>query len=73
MFERFIGKNKQNRPKTYIVAYSLQEVLTSGKKYFRASSKHVFIQRGWLIGNDLYLKNPKRKGQHKVWVASYTA
>ena len=73
MFERFIGKNKQNRPKTYIVAYSLQEVLASGKKYFRASSKHVFIQRGWLIGNDLYLKNPKRKGQHKVWVASYTA
>lgn len=71
--EKYIGITKQNRKKAYIVADSLQEVLNSGKKFLKLSSKHLFIQRGWVLDEELYFKNPKRKGQHKVWVASYTA
>ena len=73
MYERFIGITKQNRTKTYITADSLQNVLTGAKKILKVTTKNIFIERGWVVGEDLYLKNPKTKGQHKVWVASYTA
>lgn len=73
MYERFIGITKQNRTKTYITADSLQNVITGSKKILKVTTKNIFIERGWVVGEDLYLKNPKRKGQHKVWVASYTA
>ena len=73
MYERFVGITKQNRTKTYITADSLQNVLTGAKKILKLSSKHLFIQRGWVVDEELYFKNPKRNGQLKVWVASYTA
>lgn len=73
MYERFVGITKQNRTKTYITSDSLQNVLTGAKKILKVTTKNILIQRGWVLDEELYFKNPKTKGQHKVWVASYIA
>lgn len=73
-FTLFIGKTIQNRQKSYLVAntnLSIKEVDNAAKKYFRVSSRHIYIRIGWVVGDDLYLKNPNLKGQRKVYVASF--
>ena len=71
MYERFIGITKQNRTKTYIVANESADAIFGACKALKTSIRNIFLQPGWVIGEDLYLKNPKRKGQKKIWVASY--
>lgn len=73
-YELYIGKTNQNRQKSYLVAnttFSILELENAAKKYFRVSSRHIYFWIGWVVGDDLYLKNPKLKGQRKVYVASF--
>ena len=73
-FTLFIGKTNQNRQKSYLVAnttLSILELENAAKKYFRVSSRHIYLRIGWVVGDDLYLKNPKLEGQRKVYVASF--
>lgn len=72
-FELFVGKTKQNRSKKYFVSNEYVDARDAAKKHLRVSEKHILIQYGWIIGEDLYLNNPKKKGQKKVWVASFVS
>ena len=78
MYEVFIGKNKQGRDKKYLVAKlgkslnkELDDFIIYATKFFKVRPKNLLLSRGWTVGDDLYFKNPKTKGQHKVWVISY--
>ena len=72
-FEVFVGKTKQNRSKKYFVSKGYFEALEAARKTLRVSIDHIFMQLGYVVGEDLYLNNPKKKGQKKVWVAYYVS
>lgn len=72
-YELFVGKTAQNRSKKYFVSKNYNEAVEAARKTLRVSRKHIFMQLGYVVGNDLYLSNPMKNGQKKVWVASYTA
>lgn len=72
-YELFVGKTAQNRSKQYFASKSYNEAVEAARKTLRVSRKHIFMQFGYVVGNDLYLSNPMKNGQKKVWVASYTA
>lgn len=73
MFEVFIGKNKQGRDKKFLVATTkdLEAFISCAIKFFKVRRKHLLLMPGWTVGEDLYLINPKTKGQHKTWVITY--
>lgn len=71
--ELFVGQTKQNRSKKYFVSKDYNNAVEAARKTLRVSRKHIFMQFGYVVGNDLYLSNPMKNGQKKVWVASYTA
>jgi len=78
MYEVFIGKNKQGRDKKYLVATlskkvnkELDEFINEAIKFFKVRPKNLYLTRGWTVGEDLYFRNPKTKGQRKVWVITY--
>lgn len=73
MFEVYIGKTAQGRNKSYFVANNSFTAIDAAKKTLKVTTAHIFVRYGWVIGEDLYFKNPKRKGQKKVWVAYYIA
>lgn len=72
-FELFVGKTKQNRSKKYFVSKNYIEAIEAARKNLRVSTDHIFMQIGYVVGEDLYLENPKLKGQKKVWVASFVS
>ena len=72
-FELFVGKTKQNRSKKYFVSKDYAEAIEAARKTLRVSTKHLFIQLGYVVGDDLYLSNPMKNGQKKVWVASFVS
>lgn len=72
-YELYIGKTKQGRDKKYFVSKDYNEAVEAARKTLRVSRKHIFMQLGYVVGNDLYLSIPMKNGQKKVWVASYTA
>ena len=72
-YELFVGQTKQNRSKKYFVSKDYNNAVEAARKTLRVSRKHIFMQFGYVVGNDLYLSNPMKNGQKKVWVASYTA
>ena len=71
--ELFVGTTKQNRSKKFFVSRGYNEAIEAARKTLRVSRKHIFMQFGYVVHNDLYLGNPMKNGQKKVWVASYTA
>ena len=71
--ELFVGKTKQNRSKKYFVSRDYNEALEAARKTLRVSTEHIFMQLGYVVGNDLYLSSPMKNGQKKVWVASYVS
>lgn len=72
-YELFVGKTAQNRSKKYFVSKTYRYAENAAKKTLRVSRDHIIMQFGYVVGNDLYLNNPMKDGQKKVWVASYTA
>lgn len=72
-YESFIGKTAQNRSKKYFVSKNYKEAIKAAKKTLRVSTDHIFMQFGYAVGDDLYLSNPMKNRQKKVWVASYKA
>ena len=72
-FEVFVGKTKQNRSKKYFVSKNYNEALEAARKTIRVSKEHIFMQLGYVVGDDLYLSNPMKNGQKKVWVAYYVS
>ena len=72
-YELYIGMTNQNRSKKFFVSNEYVDAREAAKKHLRVSEKHILIQHGWVIGENLYLRNPNLKGQKKVWVAYYIA
>lgn len=72
-YELYIGKTMQNRSKKFFVSKDYNKAIEAARMTLRVSRKHIFMQFGYVVGNDLYLSNPMKNGQKKVWVASYTA
>ena len=72
-YEVYVGKTAMGRNKSYFVANAPYTAVDAAKKVLKVTTAHIFVQPGWVIGEDLYLNNPKRKGQKKVWVASFVA
>lgn len=69
--EVFIGKTAQNRSKKYFVSKNYIEARDAAKKTLRVSRDHICVKFGYVVGDDLYLSNPMKNGQKKVWVAYY--
>ena len=72
-YEVFVGKTEKGRNKSYFVAKTMLEARKAAQKILKVTTYNIMIQVAWTIGDDLYFKNPKRKGQKKVWAASYIA
>lgn len=69
--EVFIGKTAQNRDKKFFVSGVYLEALHTARKALRVSTEHISMRCGYVVGNDLYLSNPMKNGQKKVWVATF--
>lgn len=83
-YEVFIGRTeKQNRRKAYIVStipfevneYGLivgyEEIMKFAKRYFRQSKGHIEVACGWVLNDELYLEDPKKKGAKRRAIAFY--
>ncbi len=79
-YEIYEGITEQGRKKTYLVftffeyGYLIHiKALSLAKRYFRASEKHIKIVLGYVIKDELYLDNPKKRprGSKLVRVAYY--
>ena len=59
-YEIYEGITKQGRKKTYLVfnfyLSNLEPVRDQAKRYFRASKKHIKLEVGYVINDELYLK-----------------
>lgn len=66
-FEIYEGRTALNRKKTYLVfAYQLgyikyREAEKASSRYFRCTADHVKISLGYIIKDELFLENPKKK------------
>ena len=71
MFEVYIGKTEKGRRKSYFVANDQITALGAAKKTLKVPTYRILVEAAWTIGDSLYFTNPKRKGQKKVWAASF--
>jgi len=67
----FIGKTAQNRNKKFFASGEYLEALHTARKALRVSREHICMKIGYVVGDDLYLSNPMKNGQKKVWVATF--
>ena len=72
-YELFIGKTKQGRDKKYFVSKYMSVANNAAKRTLKVTEAHILIQESWTVGDDLYFNNPHKRGQKKVWAASYFA
>lgn len=73
-YELFIGKNKQGRDKKYLVFdYNMpySKVFAYGKRFFRCSGLHLYVDDGYIWDDGLYLSNPAIPGAKLVTIACY--
>ena len=79
-YEIYEGITEQGRKKTYLVFSSFEygylvhsKALALAKRYFRASEKHIKIVYGYVVKDELYLLNPKKRPRNSklVRVAYY--
>jgi len=72
-YEVFVGKTSKNRNKSYFVAKDMSVANKAAKRSLKVTEDHILIQVAWTVGDDLYFNNPHKRGQKKVWAASYLA
>ena len=73
MFEVYIGKTAQGRKKSYFVAKDYDTALKAARKVLKVPTYRILVEVVWTLGEDLYFTNPKKKGQKKVYTASFLA
>ena len=73
MFEVYIGKTAQGRKKSYFVAKDQITALKAARKVLKVPTYRILVEVAWTLGEDLYFTNPKKKGQKKVYAASFLA
>ena len=73
MFEIYIGKTAQGRKKSYFVAKDYDTALKAARKVLKVPTYRILVEVAWTLGEDLYFTNPKKKGQKKVYAASFLA
>lgn len=75
MIEIYEGRTKnQNRKKTYLVDEPWTSYITmceAAKKFFKCSEAHIYIMRGWVLKDELYLDDPETHGAKLKMVAFY--
>lgn len=66
-----IYKSEGKRQKTYLVSTGKNrfETFDAMKRYFHKSENQLKVGPVWIIGKDLYLENPHKRGQKKTWAA----
>ena len=69
--EVFVGITEQGRKKSYFVAKDQTTALGNAKKALKVATYHILVEVAWIVGDYLYFTNPKKKGQKKVFAASY--
>ena len=72
-YEVYVGKTAMGRNKSYFVAKNYNVAEAAAKKVLKVRGCFVMVESAWVVGDDLYFCNPKRKGQRKVYAASYLA
>ena len=72
-YEVFYGKTSQGRQKSYFVATNKITALKAAKKKLKVAVHRIIVSEAWILNDSLYFYNPKRKGQKKVWAASFLA
>lgn len=66
-----IYKSIKGRKKSYIIGENLAEAKKTARRYFHCTDYDLFMEKGWLLDEELYLDNPHTKGACVVWVVSY--
>lgn len=72
MIKYEVYKSEDKKPRTYIVsvnriktAWRYIDFTRMAKRYFKYSWKKLQALYVWVIGDELFLENPHRKGQRK--------
>lgn len=73
MYEVYIGKTEQGRNRSYFVDKDMAVANKAAKRTLKVAEDHILIEVAWTVGDDLYFNNPHKRGQKKVWAASYLA
>ena len=47
------------------------DMVRAAGRYFRCSEKHIAIEEGWTLNDELYFEDPHKKGSKKVAVISH--
>ena len=66
MYEVYIST--EGKKKTYLVFdpnVNWDEVKKTAKKFFRVSEQHIDSDACWILNDELYFKNPNKKGSKK--------
>ena len=72
-YEIFYGMTSQNRKKSYFVAKDRITALKAAKIHLKVAVCRIIVSEAWKVNDDLYFRNPKTRGQRKVWAASFLA
>ena len=72
-YELYEGKTAQGRKKSYFVAKDYDTALKAARKVLKVPTYRILVEVAWTIGEDLFFKNPHKKGQKKVYAASFLA
>lgn len=72
-YEIFYGMTSQNRTKSYFVAKDRITALKAAKIHLKVAICRIIVSEAWILDGSLYFNNPKRRGQKKVWAASFLA
>jgi len=72
MYEIYLSDDK--KPKTYIVSTDAkvkeEELKDYARRYFHVGLDRIYTGRGWILNDELWLENPKKKGQKICWIAN---
>lgn len=62
-----IFRSEDGKPRVFIVdthfKCSIGELLKEGTKYFKYSTKKLKVGKVWIVGDELYLDDPHKRGQ----------
>lgn len=75
-YEVYEGLTAQGRKKTYLVFSCFdypEKAIYQAKRYFRSSESHIKITLGYVVKDELYLLNPRKRPRNSklVRVAYY--
>ena len=62
-----IFRSEEGKPRVFIVDMefraSLVELIKAGVKYFKYSANKLKVGKVWIVGDELYLDDPHKRGQ----------